>query len=126
MFLADKLGDKIMGEYVKENSFLIAEGEEGELYIFLDAKKDHPQSPRIIYDGKDHAIFLRNHDQKIILDYIHPDVRDKLRKSYQVVVVETILENIKESYLAKMDMVENIPLDWNKVGLKSWEEAAIA
>jgi len=114
-----------MTGYMKENSFLIAEGEEGELYIFLDAKKDKPQAPKIIYDGYDHAIFVRNEDQKIVLDYINPDVRDKLRKAFQVVVVETILENIKDSYIASMNMVDKIPLDWSKIGLKTWEEAAL-
>lgn len=114
-----------MADYVTENGFFIAEGEEGELYIFLKAKKDEPCEPRIIYDGKDHAIFLRNNEQKIILDYIHPDIRDKLRKSNQVVIVETILENIKDSYIVDMQMVSDIPLDWNKAGLKSWEEAAL-
>lgn len=86
------------GGYTTEKSFYVAEGEEGELYVFLKAKNDQPQAPKIIYDGKDHAIFLRNNEQKIILDYIHPDVRDKLRKARQVVIVETILENIKDSY----------------------------
>jgi len=114
-----------MADYVKENSFLIAEGEEGELYIFLDAKSDHPLNPRIIYDGKDHAIFERNAQQKIILDYIHPGVREKLRQSYQVVVVETILEHVKDSYLATINVVDKIPLDLEKLGLKTWEEAAL-
>lgn len=61
---------------------------------------------------------MRNNEQKIILDYIHPDVRDKLRKARQVVIVETILENIKDSYVADMQMVEDIPVDWGKIGLK--------
>ena len=90
--------------------------------MFLKAKNDQPQAPKIIYDGKDHAIFLRNNEQKIILDYIHPDVRDKLRKARQVVIVETILENIKDSYIADMQMVEDIPVDWSKIGLKTWED----
>ena len=112
--------------YTTEKSFYVAEGEEGELYIFLKAKNDTPQSPKIIYDGKDHAIFLRNNSQKIILDYIHPDIRDKLRKSPQVVIVETILENIKDSYVANMQLVENIPVDWSMIGLSSWEDAVLA
>lgn len=114
-----------MSEYVTENGFCIAEGEEGELYIFLKAKKDDPQSPKIIYDGRDHAIFMRNEDQKIILDYIHPDIRDKLRKAEKVVIVETLLENIKDSYIVDLQMVSNIPVDWSQMGLKSWEEAAL-
>ena len=113
------------GGYTTEKSFYVAEGEEGELYVFLKAKNDQPQAPKIIYDGKDHAIFLRNNEQKIILDYIHPDVRDKLRKARQVVIVETILENIKDCYIANMKMVDKIPVDWGKIGLKSWEEVAL-
>ena len=112
--------------YTTEKSFYVAEGDEGELYIFLKAKNDEPQAPKIIYDGKDHAIFLRNNTQKIILDYIHPDIRAKLRRAPQVVIVETLLENIKDSYVANMQMVEAIPLDWNQIGLVSWEEAALA
>ncbi len=107
------------------NNFVVAEGEEGEIYIFIDACKDKPQNPRVIYDGKDHAIFLHSPDDKIILDYIHPEVREKLRHSTGVVMVETILENIKDSYVADLQIVDNIPVDWSKIGLKSWEEAAL-
>ena len=115
-----------MSGYSTENSFLIAEGSEGELYVYIKAKSQNPAAPKIIYDGKDHAIFLRNPEQKIILDYIHPDAREKLRHASQVIIVETILENIKDSYIADINFVENIPVDWNKIGLKSWEEVALA
>lgn len=108
------------------HKFFVAEGEEGELYIFIDACKNKPQNPRVIYDGKDHAIFLHSPEDKIILDYIHPEVREKLRQSRGVVMVETILENIKDSYMADLQIVDNIPVDWAKIGLKSWEEAALA
>lgn len=112
--------------YVTEKNYLVAEGGEGELYVFLQAKKDNPEKPRIIYDGKDHAIFMRSPTQKIILDYIHPDIRDKLRKAEQVVIVETLLENISSSYIADMQMIDHIPLDWDKIGLKTWEAVALS
>lgn len=114
-----------MSDYAVENCYLIAEGAEGELYVYLKAKNNQPVSPRIIYDGKDHAVFIRNPEQKIILDYINPEVRDKLRKAREVVVVETILENIKDCYFVNMNFVEDIPVDWKKIGLKTWEEAAL-
>ena len=44
-----------MSGYTTENKFVIAEGDEGDLYIFLQAKKEHPDEPRVIYDGYDHA-----------------------------------------------------------------------
>lgn len=114
-----------MTAFTTEKKFMIAEGGEGEIYFFIEAKKNSPQSPKIVYDGKDHALFRRNEEQNIILDYIHPSVRENLRKVNEVVIVEMILENIKDSYIVKMQHVDNIPLDWNKVGLKSWEEAAL-
>ena len=57
-------------------------------------------------------------------DYIHPDVREKLSRSKEVVIVETLLENIKESYFADLKVVEQIPVDWNLIGLSTWEDAA--
>lgn len=112
--------------YTTEDSFMIAEGSGDKLYIFMKAKKDTPEEPRIIYDGKDHAIFLRNSEQRIILDYIHPEVRERLRQSVEVMVVETILDNIKETYPVGMQMVENIPVDWSKIGLTTWEDAFLS
>lgn len=114
-----------MSDYTTEDNFLIAEGSRGELYFLLRPKKDEPCRPYIVYDGFDHAVFVRNSEQKIILDYINPEVRDKLRKSREVFVIESIQDNIKEVYPARMQMVEKIPVDWNKIGLKTWEEAAL-
>ena len=114
-----------MSEYTTEKKFVVATDEDNELYIFIEAKKDHPDNPRIIYDGNDHAVFLRRPDEKIILDYINPEIRGELRKSKQVVMVETILENVKESYYADMQIVDKIPVDWTKIGLKTWDEVAV-
>ena len=114
-----------MSSFVTEKEFVIAEGTEGELYVYIQAKHDMPQHPVVIYDGKEHAVFMRNPEQKIILDYINPQVRDKLRKAPMVIIVETILENIKDCYIAEMQRVENIPLDWEKIGLKTWEEVSM-
>lgn len=112
-----------MSDYTTEKKFVVAEGDSGELYIFIAAKPDKPMTPQIIYDGRDHAVFVRNSQQKIILDYIHPDVREKLRHSREVVVVETLLDNIKDSYFADMKNVEKIPVDWEVIGLTTWDKA---
>ena len=84
-----------MSEYQAEKEYYIAEDASNALYIYLKAKSGKAQSPKIIYDGFDHAVFVRSADDKVILDYINPQVRDKLRKAKEVVVVETVLENIK-------------------------------
>ena len=114
-----------MSTVKKEGCYLIAEGEFGSLYIFIDAKKNYPLSPYIIYDGNDHAVFVRSEEEKIILDYINPEIRDKLRKAPEVMVVETIMDNIKTAYHVTMNIVKKLPIDWKKVGLSTWEEEAL-
>lgn len=118
-------GDKAMSEYITEKEYYIAEDASGTLYIYIKAKSNRPQMPKIIYDGFDHAVFVRSANEKIILDYINPQVRDKLRKAKEVVVVETVLENIKDAYIVDVNIVDKIPLDWAEIGLQSWEEAAL-
>jgi len=115
-----------MTGYTTEKKFVIAVDENNELYIFIEAKKNHPDTPRIIYDGFDHAVFLRTPEERIILDYINPEIRSELRKSKRVIMVETLLENIKESYYVDMQIVDKIPVDWSKIGLKSWDEVALS
>ena len=114
-----------MTEFTTEKKFMVAEGEEGEIYIFIEAKKDSPNTPLVVYDGKDHAIFHRNEEQNIILDYIHPSIREHLRHAPEVIIVEMIFENVKDCYAAKMQYVEKVPVDWIKFGLKTWEEAML-
>lgn len=114
-----------MSNYQIEKQYTIAEDASGVLYFFISAKKNTPNHPQIIYDGKEHAILLRSPEEKIVLDYINPQVRDKLRKAQEVIVVESLLDNIKESYYTIMHMVDKIPVDWSKIGLKTWEEIAL-
>lgn len=114
-----------MLNYQTEGNYIVAESEEGELYIYISAKSGKPDHPRVVYDGRDHAILERNKEQVVVLDYINPDVRDKLRKASVVVVVETLLENIKDAYIADMNIVPKMPSDLQKLGLKTWEELSL-
>ena len=114
-----------MTKYETEKEYFVAENTSGELYIYIGAKPEAPTKPQIIYDGYDHALFLRNNEQKIILDYINPEIRDKLRKSRAVIIVETVLENIKDAYIADINIVDKIPVDWSQIGLTTWENVSL-
>ena len=114
-----------MSKYETEDKYYIAESSNGELYVYINAKKDLPVRPQIIYDGHDHALFIRSPEESIILDYINPDARDKLRKARVVIVVETLVETIKDAYIADMNIVEKTPVDWAQIGLTTWEEKAL-
>ena len=97
------------------NNFMIAEGSRGELYVFMEARKSSAVSPHMIYDGQEHAILLMNDKEGVILDYINPEVRKKLANSREVIVVETLLENIKETYPAEMKFVNKLDYDFSKL-----------
>ncbi|MDD4556922.1 MAG: hypothetical protein PHE89_06325 [Alphaproteobacteria bacterium] len=97
------------------NNFMIAEGSRGELYVFMEARKTETTSPHILYDGKDHAILLMNDKEGVILDYINPEVRKKLANSREVIVVETLLENIKDTYHAEMKFVNKLDYDFGAI-----------
>ena len=48
-----------------------------------------------------------------------------MRKAREVIVVETLVETIKDAYVANMSIVEKIPVDWSQIGLTTWEEKAL-
>lgn len=113
-----------MSDFTPEGAYLIAEGSGGELYFFIDAKRETPMTPKIVYDGSEHALFYRNDEQKIIFDFINPDIRARLQKTYSVMVVESILENITESYRVDLEHVAKLPVDLSQYELKTWEETS--
>lgn len=114
-----------MLDYQTEGNYIVAESEDGELYIYVSAKSGKVEHPRVIYDGRDHALLERNLEQRIVLDYVNPEVRDKLRKASIVIVVETLMDNIKDAYIADMNIVNQMPDDLKKLGLKTWEELSL-
>ncbi|MDR1694225.1 MAG: hypothetical protein LBR70_03415 [Lactobacillaceae bacterium] len=95
------------------NNFMIAEGSKGQLYVFMEAKGENLEAPHIVYDGKEHAILFMNESSGVILDYINPEVRKKLANSREVVVVETILEDVKKTYYASMKFVKELDFDFS-------------
>jgi extradiol dioxygenase family protein len=107
-----------MTKYTTEKDYYIAEDTSGALYLYLKAKHDVPSEPKIFYDGQTHAVFVRSPDENIILDYINPQVRQRLQQSREIVVVETVLGNIADIYIAEMKSVHTIAVDWQKLGLK--------
>lgn len=94
------------------NNFMIAEGSKGELYVFMEAKGKDVDAPHIVYDGKDHAILFMNDSEGVVLDYINPEVRKKLANSREVLIVETILEDVKNTYFANLKFVKELDFDF--------------
>lgn len=112
-----------MSNTIKAGFYIIKQDEEGNVLLFLPAFIGNHKNPIIVYDGKDHAVFSRNSELNIILDYINPEIREIFTNAQEVFVVEAEGKNIKESYKSKVKIVDNMPIQWEKYGLKTWNEA---
>jgi hypothetical protein len=90
-------------------------------YLFIKDKKENlglilfpysqkPKNPEILYDGGQHAIFYRNEDQTIILDFINKDARLPLKKRKDIMIGEISEQGkIEHEYKAKVKQVKKIP-----------------
>ena len=72
----------------QEQDFHIAV-KDNDVFIIISSYCSQPNSPEIVYDGKEHAILYRNTTTSVLLDYINPSIRENLINSNFVTVIET-------------------------------------
>lgn len=72
----------------QEKLYDIYMNDEGEILIAIKVRDGEPVDPKIIYDGQDLAVFYRDPEHTIALDYIHPQVRVPLTKVSSLVIAE--------------------------------------
>lgn len=112
-----------MSNIKKEESYLVAINEDREIVFMISSKIGDPDNPSIIYDGKDHALFSRGNGEFIVLDYINPDIRSKLARAKEVVILEMKKDEILNAYYADLNIVNTVPINFKELGLKTWDEA---
>lgn len=100
-------GETFMAE--QEKFYDIYRNEEGGLLFAISDRGNEPQSPKIIYDGGQHALLYRTPEKVIVLDYVHPDIRDELKETPQVLIVEADSDDIIREYEAPVRHVKNLP-----------------
>ena len=95
-----------------------------EVMISIHARESEPDSPVILYDGKDHALLYRTPENAVLLDFIHNDAREALFQAKSVLVAEMKDFKAVREYVAACRHVKNLPLDEKSVKpLLSREEA---
>ncbi len=95
---------------VQEGRYDVLVNNNGELLIALKKKEGEPENSRILYDGKEHALFYRNPSETIILDYIHPDAQTHLEKTDKVIIVEFEDDDIIREYDVPVQHVKQVPI----------------
>ncbi len=99
-----------MAQVEQEKTFRILKNESGDLMFLIRGRLQNAEKPRIVYDGKDHALFYRNTENTIILDYIHPMIQGDLSRADHVLIVEARGDSIIREYVAEVKLIKELPL----------------
>jgi len=94
-----------------ESYYDILENDDNDLLFtikFVNSPLIEGCKPIMYYDGKQHAIFVKNEDITIICDYVHPGVRGSLGKASKVLFAELKDGAIEEEYMVDVLHVPGI------------------
>ncbi len=94
----------------QEENFNILKNVSGDLMVLMRARMENAHEPRIVYDGGEHALLYRNENNTVILDYIHPQIRNDLAHAEGVLVVEAQGQSIIREYVVPVKIMKKIPL----------------
>ncbi len=86
--------------------------ETGMLIIVIPAIQGLPHAtPKILYDGGDHALFYRRADEPFILDYLNDAAKIVLRQGGKVLLfeVDTHTQNVISDYFLPVVVTPQLP-----------------
>lgn len=94
----------------QEKKYDILKNAAGDLLFIIKARLTNEEKPVIVYNGGDHALFYRNKENTIVLDYINPNVRQNLEKAFKVLIVEAQGTSIVREYFSDVKYLKELPL----------------
>lgn len=94
----------------QEKDYHIFKDAAGDFMILIRARMTDAEQPKIVYNGGTHALFYRNKQNTIVLDYVHPDVRKDLSTQEAVLVVEARENSVIREYTVPMMFLKEVPL----------------
>jgi tetratricopeptide (TPR) repeat protein len=71
-----------------EEFYDILQNSAGDIMFCIRTRDGEPVQPEILYSGGVNALYRRRPDQFILLDEVHPDVREALRNAQEVLIAE--------------------------------------
>lgn len=95
-----------------EKNYFILPIEDDKLVFALTARESEPQKhPAILYDGGPHALFYRNEDETIVLDWLHKKARPILSMGGTVAMAEIDpnTEKMVRQYPVVVTLTQKLP-----------------
>lgn len=95
----------------QECSYCVFPSEEGIFIIAISSRDTDPFNPIILYDGGEHALFYRNGEDVIVLDYLNPKLQEDFFEASEVIIaeVDTQTNALIRHYSAKMRQLRCLP-----------------
>lgn len=84
--------------------------EGGEMLFGLRYREEEPKNPKIVYDGKEHALFYRVNDNVVVLGHLNLSLHSKLAAVEKVLIAEVDGEEIMREYFAVVQHVKKLPI----------------
>ncbi len=86
--------------------------ENGDVVCVIPAvQENEPVEPKILYDGREHALFYRAPGQSFVLDYINEAIQIALNQTDKILLFEVDLDqqNIVTDYFVPVVRTERLP-----------------
>ena len=95
----------------QECSYCVFPSEEGIFVIAISARDTDPFNPIVLYDGGENALFYRNGEDVIVLDYLNPKLQGDFFEASEVIIaeVDTQTHELVRHYSAKMRQLRRLP-----------------
>ena len=94
----------------QEKKYNILKNAAGDLMILIRARMNDAQNPRMVYNGGKHALLYRNEGNVILLDFIHPSIRQELNNASQILIVEAYDGSIVREYTSDIRHLKELPI----------------
>ena len=96
---------------VQEKNYFVIPCKENRLIFAITARDTKEQDPIILYDGGKHALFYRNKEETIILDYLDNRVKPSLLTGQNIAFTEIDPESEKmvRQYPVQVRIVKKMP-----------------
>ncbi len=99
-------------EWKQATDYQILHTRDNKLMFVIPASKENkkPQTPHLIYDGKDHALLYKDEKQGVVLDYIAKQCSKELLNATDVFICEYDIANkkVQNTYVANVNKVKRL------------------
>ncbi|MBR6674652.1 MAG: hypothetical protein IKL32_01875 [Alphaproteobacteria bacterium] len=97
----------------QEKEYQILPTTNGSVVFAISVKASEPSSPKILYDGGEHAVLCRSDNDMVVLDFLHPAAKKAMQSISDVHIAEIDYSNKKmvRFYPVHIDQVFKMPID---------------